>query len=148
MSGAVDSVEGSRLDLGLGLGEAARGAGMGRERDERMEAGAAAGAPYIPAPLGWAGNRPPTALLLAWPGERAVGCAWAAVPPIGPIGPSFSGRAWTCPWAGIEAQARPVYRARAVLGSGYYGPGFGPYGYRAKWPSITSCTRAEPLAVQ
>ena len=29
-SGAVDSVEGSRLDLGLGLGEAARGAERGR----------------------------------------------------------------------------------------------------------------------
>ena len=43
------------------------------------------------------------ALLLAWPGERAVGRAWAAVPPIGPIGPAFSGRAWTCPWAEIEA---------------------------------------------
>jgi len=49
--------------------------------------GAAAGAPYIPAPLGWAGSRPPTALLLAWPGERAVGRAWAAVPPFGPIEP-------------------------------------------------------------
>ena len=76
-----------RLDLGLGLGEAARGAekprGIGGGRGERMEAGG----PYIPAPLGWAGSRPPTALLLAWLGERAVGRAWAAVPPIGLIGP-------------------------------------------------------------
>ena len=101
-----------RLDLGLGLGEAARGAerprGVGDGRGERMVAGGErmeAGAPYIPAPLGWAGSRPPTALLLAWPGERAVGRAWAAVLPIGPIGPAFSGRDWMCPWAGIEAQA-------------------------------------------
>ena len=119
-----------RLDLGLGLGEAARGAekprGVGGGRGERMEAGGErmeAGAPLhtrSAAPLGWAGSAPapPTALLPAWPGERAVGRAWAAVPPIGPIGPAISGRAWTCPWARIEAQARPGYRARAVLGSG------------------------------
>jgi len=81
---------------------------------ERMEAGAPLHTRSA-APLGWAGSAPapPTALLPAWPGERAVGRAWAAVPPIGPIGPAISGRAWTCPWARIEAQARPDYRARA-----------------------------------
>ena len=57
---------------------------------------------------------------LAW--ERAVGRAWAAVLPIGPIGPAFSGRAWMCPWAGIEAQARPGYRARAVPSPIIFGP--------------------------
>jgi len=76
-----------------------------------------------------------------------VGRAWAAVPPIGPIGPSFSGRAWTCPWAGIEAQARPGYRARAGPSPIIFGPvpcsgranmgrALGPHGYRGKWPSI------------
>ena len=160
-----------RLDLGLGLGEAARGAekprGVGGGRGERMEAGGErmeAGAPLhtrSAAPLGWAGSAPapPTALLPAWPGERAVGRAWAAVPPIGPIGPAISGRAWTCPWARIEAQARPGYHARAGPSPIIFGPvpcsgranmgrASGLHGYRAKWPSITSCTRAEPLAVQ
>jgi len=148
-----------RLDLGLGLGEAARGAekprGVGGGRGERMEAGGErmeAGAPLhtrSAAPLGWAGSAPapPTALLPAWPGERAVGRAWAAVPPIGPIGPAISGRAWTCPWARIEAQARPGYRARAGPSPIIFGPvpcsgranmgrASGPHGYRAKWPSI------------
>ena len=86
-----------RLDLGLGLGEAARGAerprGVGGGRGERMEAGA----PYIHAPLGWAGSRPPTALCPAWPEERAVGRAWATVPPVRPIGLAFSGRTWMRP---------------------------------------------------
>ena len=150
-----------RLDLGLGLGEAARGAerprGVGGGRGERMEAGGErmeAGAPLhtrSAAPLGWAGSAPapPTALLPAWPGERAVGRAWAAVPPIGPIGPAISGRAWTCPWARIEAQARPGYRARAGPSPIIFGPvpcsgranmgrASGPHGYRAKWPSILS----------
>ena len=103
------------------------------------------------APLGWAGSAPapPTALLPAWPGERAVGRAWAAVPPIGPIGPAISGRAWTRPWARIEAQARPGYRARAGPSPIIFGPvpcsgrtnmgrASGPHGYRAKWPSISS----------
>ena len=154
-----------RLDLGLGLGEAARGAekprGVGGGRGERMEAGGErmeAGAPLhtrSAAPLGWAGSAPapPTALLPAWPGERAVGRAWAAVPPIGPIGPAISGRAWTCPWARIEAQARPGYRARAGPSPIIFGPvpcsgranmgrASGPHGYRAKWPSITTTAGA------
>ena len=58
-----------RLDLGLGLGEAARGAerprGVGGGRAERMEAGA----PYIPAPLGWAGSAS---------NGSFVGLAWGA----------------------------------------------------------------------
>ena len=77
--------------LGLGLGE--RSGGVGR-MEARGWPGAAAGAPLYPAPLGWAGSRPPTALCPAWPGERAVGCAWAAMAPIGPV---FSGCAWTHP---------------------------------------------------
>ena len=82
---------------------------------------------------------------LAW--ERAVGRAWAAVLPVELIRPAFSGHAWMCPWAGIEAQARPVYRARAGPSPIIFGPvpcsgranmgrASGPHGYRAKWPSI------------